>query len=440
MSQAEDYNTDDDTASSHLDQPLPRITIQAFCLTPGLATATKESANDRRMSRTHVTVHMGGITAAIEHYREMPTPNLVIVETDNAGPQLFKNLEGLAHVCDPGTKVVVAGAMNDVTLYRELIRQGVSEYIVTPTSPIQLIEAFSTLYYDASAAPLGRTFAFLGAKGGVGSSTIAHNVAWHMAENMNEETVVMDMDLEFGTLGLDFNRDPAQTILDALTAPERVDDMLLERLLVKTGERLSLFTAPAMLDQEFEIADGAYDHVLEVVRQAASTIVIDLPHVWTDWAKRYVMGADEIIITAVPDLASLRNTKNMFDLMVQARPNDPAPRIILNQTGIQKRPEIPLKEFADAISADPEFVIPFDGNLFGDAANNGLMIGEMNAQSKPSAVIADLSTALIGRERTAKKIKPSSSPMNLFKSFMPKKKKPMEVEPANQAEEAQKES
>jgi pilus assembly protein CpaE len=261
-----------------------------------------------------------------------------------------------------------------------------------------------------------------------------------MAENMNEETIVMDMDLEFGTLGLDFNRDPAQTILDALTSPERVDDVLLERLLVKTGDRLSLFTAPAMLDQEFEIADEAYDHVLEVVRQAASTIVIDMPHVWTSWAKRFVMGADEIVITAVPDLASLRNTKNMFDLMVQARPNDPAPRILLNQTGIQKRPEIPLKEFADAISTDPEFVIPFDGNLFGDAANNGLMIGEMNAQSKPSAVIAELATALIGRERTAKKPKASSSPMGLFKSFMPKKKKQMEVEPMAHAEEAEKES
>ncbi|MCP1336873.1 AAA family ATPase [Futiania mangrovi] len=402
--------------TSFLDQPLPRITIQAFCITPGLASAVKDAAGDRRLVKTHVSVHMGGVQAAITHFSEMPTPNLVVLEADDVGPALFRQLEELAQVCDPGTKVVIAGPVNDVMLYRELIRQGVSEYVVTPTSPIQLIEAFATLYYDPSAVPLGRTFAFVGAKGGVGSSTLAHNVAWYMAETMHEDTVVMDMDIEFGTLGLDFNRDPTQTVLDALTAPDRVDDMLLERLLVKTGENLRLFTAPATLDQDYDIPEGAYEHVLEVVRQNAPSVVIDMPHVWTGWSKRFMLQADEIIITATPDLASLRNAKSLFDVMVQARPNDPAPRVVVNQTGVLKRPEIPVKEFAEALSVEPEFVIPFDGQLFGEASNNGLMLPQINAQAKSVEAIEQIARALIGRERAGRQAA-KKSPFDFLKAF-----------------------
>jgi len=428
MSIAEAPTTDEaerpEVPASLLDQPLPRITIQAFCVTPGLATAMKDASADRRMTKAHVSVHMGGIEAAVSHYSEMPTPNLIVVESDDQGESLYKSLESLADVCDPGTKVIVAGSMNDVKLYRELIRQGISEYVVTPSSSIQLIEAFGNLYYDPSTAPMGRIFAFIGARGGVGSSTLAHNVAWHMAEEMNEDTVIMDMDIEFGTLGLDFNKDPTQTVLDALTAPDRVDDVLLERLLVKTGENLRLFTAPAALDQDYEIPEGAFEHVLEMVRHVSPTVVIDLPHMWSSWTKRFLIQADEIVITATPDLASLRNGKNLYDLLVQARPNDPAPRFTLNMTGMQKRPEIAPKEFAEALSAAPEFVIPFEGQLFGEAANNGLMTGQVNAQAKSSVIIGSLAQALIGRERTSKTAKKKFS-FDLFKGFKRKKSKPV---------------
>lgn len=414
-----------DVPASLIDQPLPRITVQAFCVSPGLATAMKDASSDRRMTKAHVSVHMGGVKSAVDHYSEMPTPNLIVVECEDQGTSLYKSLESLAQVCDPGTKVIVAGATNDVTLYRELIRQGISEYVVTPTSSIQLIEAFSNLYYDSSTAPMGRTYAFVGAKGGVGSSTIAHNVAWMMAEQMHEDTIIMDMDIEFGTLGLDFNKDPTQTVLDALTAPDRVDDVLLERLLVKTGDNLRLFTAPASLDQDYEIPEGAFEHVLDMVRQAAPSVVIDLPHIWSSWTKRFLIQADEIVITATPDLACLRNGKNLFDLLVQARPNDPAPRFALNMTGMQKRPEIAAKEFAEALSVEPEFIIPYEGQVFGEAANNGLMNHQVNAQAKSSVILGSLAQSLIGRERNAGTNKKKLS-LNLFKGLKFKKKKAAE--------------
>ena len=237
-------------------KPVPRITIHAFCEQPGTGSAIQRAGEDRRLAKAHLTVHMGGIPASIEQYQQAATPNLIMVETRATGQELFGQLGALAEVCDAGTKVVVIGHMNDVSLYREMIRQGVNEYLVAPLHPMGVIEAISRLYVDPDAPPIGRTIAFIGAKGGTGSSTIAHNIGWCISTGMDEDVIITDLDLPFGTAGLDFNQDPAQGIADALTAPERLDDVLLDRLLVKCTDRLSLFAAPAVLDRDFEMDGG----------------------------------------------------------------------------------------------------------------------------------------------------------------------------------------
>ena len=124
---------------------------------------------------------------------------------------------------------------------------------MAPLNPLQLIETISGLYVNPDAPPIGRVVAFVGARGGAGASTIAHNVAWYIAEGLKIDTAIVDFDLPFGTAGLNFNEDPGQGVADALAAPERLDDVLLDRLLIKCGEHLSLFAAPALLDREYEV-------------------------------------------------------------------------------------------------------------------------------------------------------------------------------------------
>ena len=390
-------------------KPVPRITIHAFCEFAESGSTIQRAGEDRRLAKAHLTVHMGGVAAAVEHYQSTSTPNLIIVETSAAGNELFSQLGSLAEVCDAGTKVIVVGHMNDVSLYREMIRQGVNEYLVAPLKPLAVIEAVSRLYIDPDAPPIGRTIAFMGAKGGVGSSTIAHNVGWAIAAGFNEDVVIADLDLPFGTAGLDFNQDPAQGIADALTAPERLDDVLLDRLLVKCTDRLSLFAAPAVLDREYEVDTESCETVIEIVREGVPCVIVDLPHIWSPWTKKALLAADEVVITAMPDLASLRNTKNLVDLVRQARPNDSPPRIVLNQVGVPKRPEIPTKDFAEAIGMEPTLVIPFNPGLFGTAANNGQMLEELEPKGKTSDNMRDLAQTLCGREANTGKTRKSFS-------------------------------
>ena len=377
---------------------VPRITIHVYWSRPEMAELVHKASTDRRMERAKTVVCEGGLAAAVEAYQNQPTPSLVIVETLDPAPQLLGYLERLAEVCDPGTKVIVVGAANDISLYRELMRRGVSEYLVPPLGTLQLIAAITALYADPAQPFIGRQIAFCGAKGGAGSSTIAHNVAHLISERMGANTVLVDLDLAFGTAGLDFNQDPLHGIADALSQPDRLDPVLMERMMARCGDHLSLFAAPASLERDFEIAPETYEEVAHKIRGTTPYVVLDLPHAWTAWKRRMLTTSDDVVVVAEPDLASLRNAKNIIDLVRQARPNDAPPRVVLNKVGMPARPEIPVKDFGEALGLTPSMVIGFDAKLFGQAANNGQMIDEVGPKSKQAESLEGLARMISRRE------------------------------------------
>ncbi|MFC5422620.1 CpaE family protein [Bosea eneae] len=386
-----------DMGGEEIIAPLPRVTLQAFCETREVADAMQTVAADRRMDKVQARIQMGGPAAAVEAFRGAPTPNVIVLETVTEPSALIANLEALAESCDPGTKVVVIGHVNDIQLYRELIRRGVSDYLVAPFGILDLLRTLSELYAASGSAALGRTVAVVGAKGGVGASTVAHNVAWAIARNLDASTVIADLDIAFGTAGLDFNQDPPQGIADAVFAPERLDANMLDRLLSRCSDNLSLLAAPAMLDRTVDLGEDAFELLFDLLRGSVPCIVLDVPHLWTGWAKRALIGADEVAIVAAPELASLRNAKNLVDLLRAARPNDSMPRMILNQVGLPKRPEIDAGEFAKAIGIEVMSSIPFDAQLFGTAANNGQMIAEIQSGGKVAEAFVQIATVLTGR-------------------------------------------
>ncbi|ATC30940.1 pilus assembly protein CpaE [Caulobacter vibrioides] len=390
---------DEPIADSGLgDAVIPRITIHAFCARPETAALIEKAAADRRMSRAATIVRDGGLEAAVDYYQNQPTPSLVMVETLDGAQRLLHLLDSLAQVCDPGTKVVVVGQTNDIALYRELMRRGVSEYLTQPLGPLQVIRAVGALYADPAAPFTGRQIAFVGAKGGVGASTLAHNFAWAMAEKMQTATVLVDLDLAFGTAGLDFNQDPLQGVLDALSQPDRLDPVLMDRMMVRCADRLSLFAAPASLDDDYEFGADAFEEVTQKIRGAAPFVVLDLPHVWNAWSRRVLIGSDELVVVATPDLASLRNAKNIIDLVRGSRPNDAPPRLVLNQVGVPGRPEIPVKDFGEALGVQPSLVLPFDPKPYGQAANNGQMLAEVAPKSKAAEGLEHLARLISRRE------------------------------------------
>jgi pilus assembly protein CpaE len=295
---------------------------------------------------------------------------------------------------------VVIGRVNDVTLYRELVRRGVSDYVIAPVGAIDVVRSICNLFSAPEAKSVGRIIAVVGAKGGVGASTIAHNVAFAIARDLAMDSVVADLDLAFGTAGLDYNQDPPQGIADAVFSPDRVDTAFIDRLLSKCTDHLSLLAAPATLDKVYDFGAEAFDSIFDTLRTTMPCIVLDIPHQWSGWTKRALVGADDILIVAEPDLANMRNTKNMMNMLQAARPNDRPPLYCLNQVGMSRRPEIGPRAFAKTVESQPIASIPFDSRLFGTAANNGQMIAELSATHRTTRTFREIAQRLTGRVET----------------------------------------
>lgn len=395
---------------------IPRITVQAFCEHSQTAQQIEAALADRRMSKVALTTHNGGLDGAVETYRSNPTPNLILVETSLPPEEIPVALERLAAVCDASTRVIVLGHVNDVFLYRDLIRAGISEYMVLPIEAQSVVEAISDMFVSDDAAPIGRTIGFLPAKGGSGASTIAHNTSWVAAQTLRQEVLIVDLDLPFGTAGLDFNQDPPHGIADAVFAHEKIDATMLDRLMSKAASNINLLAAPGSLDQVYDFAESDFEQLLEITQTNVPIVVLDIPHQWNGWVRKTITGLDEVIIVAEPDLANLRNAKTIVDMVKSLRPTDPDPMLVLNKVGMPKRPEISPAEFTTALGIELIGQIPFDAALFGTAANNGQMIAEVSSGHKINETFRDISNRATGRSKSQTP-KPSSglSLPSLFK-------------------------
>jgi pilus assembly protein CpaE len=407
------YEEESDTTPPPADDyiaPAPRVSVQAFCETVETAAAVQSASEDRRLGKARITVQMGGVATAIEAYRTVPTPNVIILETEGSS-DILAGLDELATVCDPGTRVVVIGTAVDAAPYRELVRRGVSDYVIGPVSALDVVRSICSLFSASEATPTGRVIAVVGAKGGVGASTIAHNVAWAIARDLALDSVVIDLDLAFGTASLDYNQDPMQGVANAVFSPDRLDTAVMERLLAKCTDHLSLLAAPATLDRVYDFGADAFDAIFDTLRMTTPCIVLDVPHQWSAWTKRVLVGADDILIVAEPDLANLRNTKNLLNLLKTARPNDRPPLYCLNQVRMPKRPEIDARGFSKTIESPPIASIPFDSRMFGTAANNGQMIAEIAARHRTTEMFLQIAQQLTGRGETKKRRRSLLSPL-----------------------------
>ncbi len=208
---------------------LPRLSIHAFCEDQETADLIGAAASDRRLAKTHLTVQMGGIHLACSFYDKAPTPNLIIVESLLDAASMLADLEKLAEVCEPETRVLVVGHINDVLLYRELMRREVSDYLVPPFTAEEIAGSIVGVFASEPVPAPGRVIAFIGAKGGAGSSTMCQNVGWTLAETLASDTIIADLDLAFGTVGLNFNQELVQGTREAI-ASDRLDEAMVERL------------------------------------------------------------------------------------------------------------------------------------------------------------------------------------------------------------------
>jgi pilus assembly protein CpaE len=385
-----------------------KITLEAFVLSAATRAAIEEACRDRRLARSEAHILEGGLPAALPYYAANHTPNLIIVEENSDDAVMMGQLEKLAEVCDPKTKVIVIGQVNDIRLYRKLISAGVSEYMITPIASRQILDAVDTIYSDPGTRQRGKVLAFFGVRGGVGASTVAHNAAWAIARFSTDDVVVIDTDIAFGTASLAFNQDPKQTLGDALSNPERLDMGLVEKFISRVDDRLGVLAAPALVRGYTAVEFQALEKVIELARGLANFVVLDLPHLWLPWIKDVLVHADEAVLVAYPDLANLRETKNLAEYLGELRGEGSIPKLVLNRIDPARKTQLTAKDFQEATGLVPLQAIANDRVLFETAANNGQMAGEVNANHKAVESLKALALSL-GAHLPQSKVRNASS-------------------------------
>lgn len=374
----------------------PHIRLQAFCETPGIAAAMRHAISDRRLALATSVVSMGGLRAAITHCASNPTPHVLILESTASRPELLAALADLAQVCDALTKVIVVGTSNDIAFYRELMTNGIAEYLLTPVDAVTVIAAVLRLYQTETTAHIGKTHAFIGAKGGVGASVLAQNLAWTVSQGAFA-TLLADLDLQFGTAALNFNIDCPIGFADQLSEDDRLDGALVERLLFKHGPHLSILPCATAAHIAKDPDVNMIGKMLDLARASFPHVMLDLPTAWSPLVRHGLMTADTITLVAEPDLGNLRNARCLVDFLKGARPNDPPPQLILNRVGLPKRKEIGAKQFAASLGLPLAAEIPFDATLFSAAEVKGQMIAEASPKAAIAAILAGLAARMTGR-------------------------------------------
>ena len=375
------------------EQPAPAIRIHLSWDRPAAADFFARVAADPRLSRTEITIARGGLDGAAVRCAAPQRPDLVVIDTTLRGAPMLASLDRLMHAAGRETKVIVLGAVNDVTLLRELAQRGVDEYMIWPVQPEDVAGAACAMFAGADKA---RVFAVIGARGGIGASTIAHNLAWSIAERQRARVTLVDLDLAFGAAAFNFKLEPLRSLGDVLDAGEGVNDLALEEIGIQHTERLTILPAPASARCAADLHADTAQALVAAARRLSTYVVLDIPHMWDPWIKQALLGADEIVLVSCPDIASLRNTDNIAKRIKDEQEIDPI--VVLSMVGVPKRPEVPLKEFAEALGLTPACAFSFEPNIFGASSLTGQMLSEIAPGSKAAAQFDQLATLLTGRE------------------------------------------
>jgi len=375
--------------------PVGRAPLLAFVSDAATEKALRECLT--QLSLAHGMIMRGGIAKAIETLGAARSPNILIV--DISGLDLpISQVHALAEVCEPGVTVIAIGNRNEIGIYRDLLHAGVSDYIVKPVTPQLIARALNQRTSPGDASPihkkLGTMTALIGARGGVGTTTLAVNLGWHLANRQSRRVALVDLDLHTGDCALAFNIKPTPGLREALVNPTRIDSTLLERVMTPVGQRLFVLSSEEPLRADLDITADAVDTLIGALREQFHYVIVDVPRVSATPYWRALETADFRIIVGDQTLRSVRDIVRLRDMLGEG---DGKQRtgFVVNRHGEGGRHAVTLREMHHVLGLQPRTVIPFLPTVFA-AATNGTRVAAAR-RSKFADAIAALALELSGR-------------------------------------------
>jgi pilus assembly protein CpaE len=341
-------------------------------------------------------INKGGLRNAVQSLSVSASPQILFVDLSESGDPL-NDINALAEVCEPGTVVIAAGQVNDVRLFRDLVASGIQDYLLKPFSPDQLRDAFANAqavfnaprHSDAAVERPHMMTAIIGARGGVGASTVATSIAWLMGDQANRSTALLDLDVHFGTGALALDLEPGRGLTDAIENPSRIDGLFIERAMVKANDKLSILSAEAPINQPM-LTDGAAFHQLqEEMRAAFETTIIDLPRSMLVQHPHLMQDVQATVVVTELTLASARDVIRILSWLKSNAPQTSV-MVVANRVPTAGPVEISRKDFESSIERKVDFVVAYDTKTVTQAAKLGKTVAETGKGTKTGAVLGDI--------------------------------------------------
>lgn len=297
----------------------------------------------------HVVV--GGLNEAVTALNERThPPDYLIIDIGNHSQDVFPMLDELAQHCDPRVRVVVIGSVNDITFYRELRQRGVVEYIARPvqSSDLRAVLLHAPVDYTpvTTLKQKGSVISCMSAASGDGASTLAVNLAYCLAEEFDQPTVLIDMDYQFGLIAKSLDLTAPFGIRELFDYPERgLDELLVEKMLVKYGRNLSIIASPHELRQLPVIRPEVIRELVSVLRTKFRFIIIDIPHVWTQWTSAALSYSDHVTMVAQLWLRSLTHASRLLAAWQAIGLSDKSVSVLINRSGAKFKEAITVQDF-----------------------------------------------------------------------------------------------
>lgn len=345
-------------------------------------------------------INKGGLRNAIQSLSVSASPQILFVDLAESGDPL-NDINALAEVCEPGTVVIAAGQVNDVRLYRDLVASGIQDYLLKPLQPDMLREAFghaqamlnAPKHVEAAVDRPHSAIAVIGARGGVGASTIATSIAWLLADKEKRSTALLDLDVHFGTGALSLDLEPGRGLIDAIDNPSRIDGLFIERAMVRASEKLSVLSAEAPINAPLVTDGGAFRQLQDEMRTAFECTVVDLPRTMLVQHPHLVTDVQIAVIVTELTLAAARDTIRLLSWMKSNAP-EATLFVLANRLHAGGQLEITRKDFEGSIERKIDYIVPFDQKLAAQAAKLGKPLVEAGKNSKTVAPIVALVTEI----------------------------------------------
>lgn len=352
-------------------------------------------------------IYDGGLTAALGSLSQEPAPPLVVVDISGAEDPMA-GLRSLMTLCEPTTRIILIGAMNDISLYRNLVQAGARDYLVKPIMPDALMLALEGAERPAAESSEEKhrvkVIATVGARGGVGASTVAVNLGWLMAHELNKTVALVDLDLQFGTVALSLDLEPSTGLREAFENPDRIDGLFIASAMVHESEKLFVLSAEEPLEDMVTINPGAFDLLIASLPDDFDYVIVDLPQKLAVGQKRLLASADHVVLVADLSLAGMRDTVRFAQLIRDASP-EATLTVIANKVGSAKKGELPKKEFQRNTEMPVKHFIPHEPSIAVAAANAGKAFPVIAKNSPVVKDLRNLARSLCGEEGKGARVK-----------------------------------